>query len=65
MWRSFGGGKKLNIIGISNMDRMKITITLIEAIIPNSVKMALFVMIKVEKPEAVVRLVRNVAFPTF
>ena len=34
-----------------------------EATIPNSFKILLFVKMKVAKPEAVVRLVINVAFP--
>ena len=61
----FGGGEKLNIMGISKIESINTPITLMDAIIPNSVKIELFVIIKVENPEAVVKLVSKVAFPTF
>ena len=52
-------------MGIKRSDRMKIPITFIEAIIPNSFNNLLSVRIKVANPEAVVRLVIKVAFPIF
>ena len=46
-------------------DKAKMAIILMEATTPNSFKILLFVRIKVANPDAVVRLVINVAFPTF
>ena len=45
-------------------DKIKMAIILIDATTPNSFKILLFVKIKVAKPEAVVRFVIKVAFPT-
>ena len=45
-------------------DNIKIEIILTDATTPNSLRILLFVSINVANPEAVVRLVINVAFPT-
>src|SRR5210317_42374 len=52
-------------MGIIKRESKKIAIILIEATTPNSFKILLLVKIKVAKPEAVVKLVINVAFPIF
>ena len=45
--------------------KKKSAIMLIEAMIPNSLSISLFVIINVANPAAVVRFVINVAVPTF
>ena len=48
-----------------NIDKTKMAMILIEAIIPNSFKSELLVKIKVANPAEVVMFVIKVAFPTF
>jgi len=59
-----GGNIKLYTMGIISKDNKKMETMFIDATIPNSFKILLFVKIKVENPEAVVKLVISVAFPT-
>ena len=63
--RSLGNGKNVYIIGMISKHNIKIAMILKEATIPNSLSNLLSVKINVAKPEAVVILVINVAFPTF
>ena len=55
----------LKTIGIIRIDKRKTTKISIAARIPNSIKISLFVKMKVAKPSAVVVLVKKIAFPTF
>jgi hypothetical protein len=61
----FGGSRKLKNIGINNIDKKNIPIMFNAATIPNSVNILLLVIINVANPDAVVRLVKNMAFPVF
>ena len=57
--------KKLKMIGIIRIDKIKTMKISIAAKIPNSISIALFVKMKVAKPNAVVVLVKKIAFPIF
>ena len=52
-------------MGMISRDRINIPMMLMEATIPNSFSKSLSKMMKVAKPDAVVILVINVAFPIF
>ena len=65
VWRFLGGFKKLNIIGIKKMESINTKNISMAATIPNSTNIALLVEINVAKPNAVVVLVRKIAFPVF
>ena len=56
--------EKLNIIGINSIARKNTEIILIDATIPNSFNISLSVKINVANPDAVVKFVKNIAFPT-
>ena len=60
-----GSGMKLNPQGIMTKHTRYTNVIPMEAVIPNSTRIWLEVTMKVAKPAAVVKLLRNEAFPIF
>ena len=63
-WRSRGSGNHVNRAGINTMLTQNASMMLSDATTPNSMRMGLWVKMKVANPNAVVALVNSVAFPT-